>query len=96
MYYVKKNKRRNIDFKKYLIIVSLMIIACFLIFIYAFDKIIAPTVLLVSDSEMQAKTLDIINNNIAEVYTQKFNYDDVIKVQKDVEICIIKGLGTTL
>ena len=32
---------------------------------------------------MQAKTLDIINNNIAEVYTQKFNYDDVIKVQKD-------------
>ena len=41
-----------------------MIIACFLIFIYAFDKIIAPTVLLVSDSEMQAKTLDIINTNI--------------------------------
>ena len=85
MYYVKKNKRRNIDFKKYLIITLLMIIACFLIFIYVFDKIIAPTVLLVSDSEMQAKTLDIINTNIAEVYTEKFNYDDIIKVQKDEE-----------
>lgn len=83
MYYVNKNKRKNIDFKKYLIITLLMIIACFLIFIYVFDKIIAPTVLLVSDSEMQAKTLDIINTNIAEVYTEKFNYNDVIKVQKD-------------
>ena len=83
MYYVNKNKSKIIDFKKYLIIILLMIIACFLIFIYAFDKIIAPTVLLVSDSEMQAKTLDIINTNIAEVYTEKFNYNDVIKVQKD-------------
>ncbi|HJF35708.1 MAG TPA: sporulation protein YunB, partial [Clostridium perfringens] len=83
MYYVNKNKRKKIDFKKYLIITLLMIIACFLIFIYVFDKIIAPTVLLVSDSEMQAKTLDIINTNIAEVYTEKFNYNDVIKVQKD-------------
>lgn len=83
MYYVKKNKHKNIDFKKYLIIVLLFIIASFLTFIYVFDKIIAPTVLLVADSEMQGKTLDIINKNIAEVYTGKFDYEDIIKVEKD-------------
>lgn len=85
MYYVNKKKRKSVDFKKNLIFSLIVIITCFLIFIYVFDKIIAPTVLLVSDSEMQAKTLDIINTNIAEVYTEKFNYDDIIKVQKDEE-----------
>ncbi|ELC8441857.1 sporulation protein YunB [Clostridium perfringens] len=83
MYYVKKNKRKNINLKKYLIITIIIIIASFLSFIYAFDKIIAPTVLLVSDSEMRAKTLDVINKNIVEVYTEKFDYDNLISVEKD-------------
>ncbi|MDZ5252907.1 sporulation protein YunB [Clostridium sp. LIBA-8841] len=83
MYYVKKNKHINIDFKKYLIIIIIIIIAGFISFIYAFDKIIAPTVLLVADSEMRAKTLDVINKNIVEVYTEKFDYDNVINVEKD-------------
>lgn len=83
MYYVKKNKHINIDFKKYLIIIIIIIIAGFISFIYAFDKIIAPTVLLVADSEMRAKTLDVINKNIVEVYTEKFDYDNLINVEKD-------------
>ncbi|EGT3615392.1 sporulation protein YunB [Clostridium perfringens] len=83
MYYLKKNKHKNINFKKYLIITIIIIIAGFLSFIYAFDKIIAPTVLLVADSEMRAKTLDVINKNIVEVYTEKFDYDDLINVEKD-------------
>lgn len=83
MYYVKKNRHINIDFKKYLIIIIIIIIAGFISFIYTFDKIIAPTVLLVADSEMRAKTLDVINKNIAEVYTEKFDYENLINVEKD-------------
>lgn len=83
MYCVNKRKRKKIDFKKYLIIFIVIIITLFLSFIYCFDKIIAPTVLLVADSEMRAKTLDVINRNIVEVYTEKFNYEDLIDIEKD-------------
>lgn len=83
MYYVNKHKRRRVEFKKYLIILLIILIVLFISFIYTFDKIIAPTVLLVADSEMQAKTLDVINKNIVEVYSEKFNYEDLIDIDKD-------------
>lgn len=83
MYCVNKQKHNKKYFKKYLIMFIVIIIPLFLSFIYCFDKIIAPTVLLVADSEMRAKTLDVINKNIAEVYVERFNYEDLIQIEKD-------------
>lgn len=83
MYYINKHKQRRVCFKKYLIIFLVISIIAFISFIYIFDKIIASTVLLVADSEMQAKTVDVINKNIVEVYSEKFNYEDLINIEKD-------------
>lgn len=83
MYYVNKHEQRSISFKKYLIIFLGVSIIAFISFIYIFDKIIASTVLLVADSEMQAKTVDVINKNIVEVYSKNFNYEDLINIEKD-------------
>lgn len=83
MYYVNKHKQRSVGFKKYLIIFLIISITLFIGFMYIFDKIISPTVLLVADSEMQAKTVDLINKNIFEVYSEKFNYEDLINIDKD-------------
>lgn len=51
--------------------------------IYYFDKVVQPTVLLVADSEMRARVVDIINKNIISVYENNFKYDDIITVEKD-------------
>lgn len=62
-----------------------MTLAFFNIFIYALDKAITPTVMAVADAEMRAKSMEIINASILKEYSQQFNYDDIIKVEKDGE-----------
>ncbi|WP_297517402.1 sporulation protein YunB [uncultured Clostridium sp.] len=62
-------------------VISLSIL--FTSFIYYFDKIIAPTVLLVADAEMRAKAMDIINKNIGEIYGGGFVYEEIMEVDKD-------------
>ncbi|MGL5615465.1 MAG: sporulation protein YunB [Sarcina sp.] len=69
--------------KFYLILIVTSLSLLFLSFIYYFDNIIAPTVMTVADAEMRAKTTDIINKNINEIYGENFNYEDMIKVEKD-------------
>lgn len=67
------------------LIIILVIIMGFNVFIYAFDKIVTPTVMVVADAEMRAKATEIINNCIIEQYSKDFNYDSIIKVEKDKE-----------
>nr|WP_138204660.1 sporulation protein YunB [Haloimpatiens lingqiaonensis] len=67
-----------------------------IIFIYVFDKIITPTVLVVADSEMRAKATEILNESIIQEYSKDFNYDEVIKVQKDNEGSIVMMKADTL
>ncbi|WP_392486637.1 sporulation protein YunB [Haloimpatiens sp. FM7315] len=90
---MKKINKRNI-FKLY--IVLSIIILLFLIFIYIFDKIVTPTVLVVADSEMKSKSTEIINQSIIEEFSKNFNYDDVVKVEKDVEGNIVMLRSDTL
>ncbi|MBK1809349.1 sporulation protein YunB [Clostridium sp. YIM B02505] len=81
-------KIRTSKYKKLKIIIiscSLVIISTFSCFIYYFDKIITPTVMVVANAEMRSKATEIINQNILEVYSEKFNYDDIIRVDKDKE-----------
>jgi len=53
------------------------------VFIYAFDKIVTPTVISVADAEMRAKSLEIVNKSILDEFTKQFNYDEIIHVEKD-------------
>lgn len=60
-----------------------MVVAFFNIFIYILDKVVTPTVMAVADAEMRAKSMEIINTSILKEYSKQFNYDDIIKVEKD-------------
>lgn len=55
------------------------------LFLFSFDKTITPTVMAVADAEMRAKSLEIINQCILEEYSKDFNYDDIIRIDKDHE-----------
>jgi len=69
---------------KYKIIFSfIMIISIFTIFIYEFDKTVMPTVIAVSEAEMRAKAIEIMNKTIIDEFMKQFNYNDVIKIEKD-------------
>ena len=67
----------------YLVIFIISLSILFTTFIYYFDKVIAPTVLLVADAEMRAKAMDIINKNIGEIYGEGFVYEELMDVNKD-------------
>lgn len=94
----KRNYNIFAKIKFYLILIVISLCLLFFTFIYYFDNIIAPTVLTVADAEMRSKTTDIINRNINEIYGEKFNYDEIIKVEKDDEgkIIMLKADTTKL
>jgi len=54
-------------------------------FVYALDAIILPTVIVTCDAEMKARATEIINKTIFNEYSTNFNYDEIIKVEKDGE-----------
>jgi sporulation protein YunB len=66
-----------------LLVIVFIIMAVFNIFLYTFDKIVTPTVMVVADAEMRAKAIEIINTCSIEQYSKDFNYDSIIKVEKD-------------
>ncbi|MCM8711304.1 sporulation protein YunB [Clostridium sp. SYSU_GA19001] len=54
-------------------------------FIYTLDKIITPTVMVVAVAEMRAKAMEIITSSILNEYSKQFNYDDIIRIEKNSE-----------
>lgn len=83
MYYRQKPKKKMKKIKMITMAVILGFSVVVISFIYYFDKVVQPTVMLVADSEMRARVVEIINKNIVSVYESKFNYDDIIYVEKD-------------
>ena len=79
-YYTKKNK-----WNKRIIVLIIIIIILLTFFIYIFNKIILGTLMVVSDTEMRAKTIESIDENVLTLYSKEFQYDDVIKIEKDKE-----------
>ncbi|MEG1254698.1 sporulation protein YunB [Clostridium sp.] len=54
-------------------------------FIYTLDRILLPTIKVTCDAHMRAEVTNIINKTIFEEYSKNFNYDSIIKVEKDNE-----------
>lgn len=74
----KRNKAKSI-----FVIIIFIILIVFNTAIYALDKLITPTVIAVADAEMRVRTLQIINQIILDEFTREFNYDEIVKIEKD-------------
>jgi sporulation protein YunB len=82
---------------KYRILLIIFIITVnFTVFIYIFDKTVMPTVMVVADAEMRSKATEIVNRAIINEYSKQFNYDEIIKVDKDSEGNIVMLKADTL
>ncbi|MGH4050271.1 MAG: sporulation protein YunB [Clostridium sp.] len=88
------NIKNKIKFR--ILIIIAIIMMNFTIFIYIFDKTIMPTVMAVADAEMRAKATEIVNRAIINEYSDQFNYDQVIRVDKDSEGNIVMLKADTL
>ncbi|KGK88079.1 sporulation protein [Clostridium sp. HMP27] len=76
-------KRRKISFKIKVWIIIMLIGIIINVFIYAFDKIVASRVLDVANVEMKRKAIETLNQSIMNKYLESFQYDDIIKIEKD-------------
>jgi len=47
------------------------------------DKIILSTLMVVADGEMRTRAIEVIDRNILDLYDKEFNYDDIMKIEKD-------------
>lgn len=77
-------------------IIIFLIMTSLITFIYTLDKVIMPTVKLVADAQMRAEVTSTINKTIFEEYSKNFNYNDIIKFDKDNDGNIIMMTADTL
>lgn len=77
-YYTKKTSTN----KRILVFLSI-IISLLILFIYMLDKIILSTLMVVADGEMRTRAIEVIDRNILDLYNKEFNYDDIMKIEKD-------------
>ncbi len=76
---IRKKKSYKAEIFFFLSIIFLLLT----IVIYTLDRIIVPNVMVIAEGEMKAKAAEIIYRNALEVYTESFDYDELIKVEKD-------------
>jgi sporulation protein YunB len=88
------NKMNKIIAK--LIFALVVIDTIFFALIYSLDKLIMPTVINVANAEMRGKALEIINKSILNEYSKQFNYDEIVKFDKDKEGNIVMFKADTL
>ncbi len=91
-YYTDKpkwvNRSKNKNRKNPNHINILVIIAIILVFnscIYLVNKRMLPAVLSAAEVTMKSEAVRIINEESVKVYSESFNYDDIIKIEKDEE-----------
>ena len=77
-------------------IVIFLIMTSLITFVYTLDKVIMPTVKLVADAQMRAEVTSTINKTIFEEYSKNFNYNNIIKFDKDNDGNIIMMTADTL
>ncbi|MDP4087965.1 MAG: sporulation protein YunB [Bacillota bacterium] len=84
------------NFKKRITILLLCLLISFNVFIYLFDRTVMPTVMTVADGEMRAKAAETINSCILQELDSSFDYDKIIKVEKDSSGNIVMLKADTL
>lgn len=89
-YYTKKPKyykRPNLKYNRfqYWFLIIVMIILLFNIILYLFNKRILPSVLSIGEVQMKSEAVKIINEESVKVFSDDFNYEDIINIEKDSE-----------
>jgi sporulation protein YunB len=79
-----------------IILVLSIILIIFNILLYEFDKSVNSTIITIAEAEVKKKTVYIINKSVLNEYNNGFNYDSVVKVEKDSEGNIIMLKANTL
>ncbi|MGN0144367.1 MAG: sporulation protein YunB [Clostridium sp.] len=75
-------KRRSYKFIKVILVIIVVIVILNVLMIF-FDKKILPSVIDISKIMAKTQTLNIINKKSMEILNDEFNYDEMIKIQKD-------------
>jgi sporulation protein YunB len=81
-------KRKNHKYISVILIIILIIIILNIIIVF-FDKRVMPAITEMATMMAKSQTLDIINEESVNILSQEFNYDEMIKIQKDNEGNII-------
>jgi len=87
---------KNKHIKVKLMIFFIFIASSFILFLYTFDKIASPTIAVVGDAQMRAKSIEIINRAIIDEYSKEFKYNEVIQTEKDKDGNIVMLSADTL
>ena len=86
-YHYKINNKRS-KFPYGLLIIVLLIMVFNGVF-YMFSKRILASVLSVGEVKMKSEAVRIINEESVKVFSEDFNYEDIINIEKDSEGNII-------
>lgn len=82
---------------KFKIVKSIVLFSVsFFYLIYKLDKNIMPTIMAVAEAEMRIKAIEIINEATLKECSENFNYDDIIKYEKDRDGNIIMLRANTI
>ena len=76
---MKRKSLKKVKIRFLIIIICTLIIFIF----YSINKNLSPAIIAVADSELRARTLDIINTNIQTIYDEEFKDTDLVSVEKD-------------
>ncbi|KLE16076.1 sporulation protein YunB [Clostridium sp. C8] len=82
-YYTKKPKMRFQIKHPKLILGIIAICVLFNSILYFFDKNILPAVLTIGEEQLKREATEIINETALDIYSNQFDYSDMIIIEKD-------------
>ena len=79
---IKRHKKTKSNKFFYIVIMTFIIFA---IFLYLFDKRIFPSVLSESEVTMKAEAVNIVNDESIKIFSENFDYEDIVNIEKNEE-----------
>lgn len=89
-------KPPEVNFKAKLLILFVIILLLFNMVMYALDKSIMGNVMTVACAQSKVKLVEIMNKTILDVCSNEFNYDEIIKADKDSQGNIVMLKADTM
>ncbi|WP_315081617.1 sporulation protein YunB [uncultured Clostridium sp.] len=78
-YYTKRKKRKYIP----IIVISIALVIIFNSVIVLLDNKVMPSLDRVAEMTVRSRVLNIINSNSIKLFADEFNYNEMIKIEKD-------------
>ncbi|MBZ9690780.1 sporulation protein YunB [Clostridium sp. M14] len=78
-YYTKRKKRKYIP----IIVISIALVIIFNSVIVFLDNKVMPSLDRVAEMTVRSRVLNIINSNSIKLFADEFNYNEMIKIEKD-------------